>query len=216
MPPSISRPLKQLLIDKSLSLLARAAPWIGASRFWELRYRLGGSSGAGSYGDEAIRKAEFLNAFFDEKRIQSTIEFGCGDGAQLELLRVPQYLGLDISSTVIDRCRERYRGDPSKSFQHIDDKRDGVFDVALSLDVIYHLVEDDIYDRYLDSLFSVGAPWVVAYTSNVEAPVRTSPHVLHRAFVRDVLERFPHYQWILGSNVAESPLSATFFVFRRA
>ena len=34
----------------------------------------------------------------------------------------------------------------------------GLFDLVLSLDVIYHLVEDEVYDAYMRSLFTQCRP----------------------------------------------------------
>jgi hypothetical protein len=45
---------------------------------WEERYAVGGSSGVGSYGKFAEFKA-------DANKINTIIEFGCGDGNQPRL-----------------------------------------------------------------------------------------------------------------------------------
>ncbi|NIQ00794.1 MAG: hypothetical protein GWM98_10685, partial [Nitrospinaceae bacterium] len=88
----------------------------GSGNFWETRYARGGDSGHGSQGRLAQFKAEVLNRFVEQHRVESVIEFGCGDGGQLALLRFPRYIGLDVAPTAIARCRERFRADSSKSF----------------------------------------------------------------------------------------------------
>jgi hypothetical protein len=45
----------------------------------------------GSYGKFAAFKAEVLNAFVQEMRVDTVIEFGCGDGNQLTLARYPLF-----------------------------------------------------------------------------------------------------------------------------
>lgn len=54
-------------------------------------------------------------------------------------------------------------------------------DLALSLDVIFHLVEDDIYERYMRSLFAAANRFVIIYSDNEESP-REALHVRHRRF----------------------------------
>lgn len=204
-----------LLVDKAFSLLARLLPWVGSSRFWQWRYRLGGSSGAGSYGEEARSKADFLNAFFKMHSVRSVVEFGCGDGSQIALLEVEKYLGLDISLAAIERCRSAFQGDDSKRFCGVDEAPAEYFDAALSLDVIYHLVEDDVYFDYLERLFGVAAKWVVIYSSNPAVLTRVSPHVLHRPVVSDVESLRLAYSLVEATAPSKSPLAASFIVFRR-
>ncbi|MEM6772492.1 MAG: hypothetical protein AAF597_18085, partial [Bacteroidota bacterium] len=72
-----------------------------SAAYWEARYRKGGNSGAGSYGELARYKAEVINAFIEEHGIESVIEFGCGDGHQLGLLKMTNYLGVDVSTTAV-------------------------------------------------------------------------------------------------------------------
>jgi hypothetical protein len=159
----------------------------GTQLYWEERYRMGGNSGSGSYGRLALFKAEVLNAFVAEHGVTSVIELGCGDGNQLSLARYPTYIGLDISRTAIASCAARFAGDSSKSFflysppWFVDNR--GLFraELALSLDVIYHLMEDDIYHRYMSDLFKAGTRYVIVYSSNVEGR-ETISHFRSRRF----------------------------------
>src|SRR5579864_6395854 len=73
----------------------------GSQTYWDQRYAEGGTSGSGSYGEQAAFKAEILNGFVARHGIQSVIEFGCGDGNQLSLASYPSYVGLDVSRTAI-------------------------------------------------------------------------------------------------------------------
>ena len=57
-----------------------------SARYWEDRYADGGNSGDGSQGLNAQFKADFLNAFVKEPKVMNVIEYGCGDGRQLQLL----------------------------------------------------------------------------------------------------------------------------------
>ena len=115
------------------------------------------------------------------------IEFGCGDGNQLSLAEYPGYIGLDVSRTAIGLCQRRFAGDPAKSFFLYDGAcftdRAGIFtaDLALSLDVVYHLTEDSVFETYLRHLFAAGQRLVVIYSTNAEIG-GTAPHVRHRHF----------------------------------
>src|SRR5947207_1460070 len=161
----------------------------GSASYWEQRYRGGGDSGAGSYGRLADFKAEILNRFVAAHAVESVIEFGCGDGNQLSLARYPKYIGMDVSASAIQMCKKRFVEDLSKSFflYHPDCfvDRQGIFasDLSLSLDVIYHLVEDRIFDTYMRHLFGAGRRFVAVYSTNEDSSTDDA-HVKHRQFTR--------------------------------
>ena len=192
-----------------------------SGRYWERRYAAGRTSGAGSYGPVARFKAEFLNDFVRTTHVNSVIELGCGDGHQLGLAEYPSYLGLDVSPTATRLCIERFRDDPTKSFlcyQPDATENHGALsaDLALSLDVIFHLVEDTTFDRYMRLLFSCARRSVVVFSTNFDGDAEAA-HVRHRRF-SDWIERgMP--DWSLMQKV-ENPLKgeaseADFFVFGR-
>ena len=172
---------------RHISLLRQRLDFAGSAAFWERRYAKGGTSGPGSYGSLAHGKAEFLNAFVREHLVRSVIEFGCGDGHQLSLADYAGYVGLDVSRSAIALCKSRFASDATKSFFlyegscFVDVARVLSADLALSLDVIYHLIEDSIYETYMTHLFNAGERYVVVYSTN--STVRDdAPHVKHRCF----------------------------------
>ena len=55
-----------------------------SSKYWEDRYKNGGNSGAGSYNTLAKFKASVINHFIENNKIQSLIDYGVGDGNQLD------------------------------------------------------------------------------------------------------------------------------------
>jgi hypothetical protein len=119
--------------------------------------------------------------------VESVVEFGCGDGNQLSLATYPRYIGLDVSATAVKLCMHRFVGDPDKSFYLYDSScfadRAGLFraDLALSLDVVYHLIEDSVFDAYMSHLFDAARRYVVVYATN--GNIRDdAPHVRHRPF----------------------------------
>src|SRR5690625_3159471 len=114
--------------------------FLGSEDYWEERYSAGGTSGVGSYGKFAHFKADVLNDFVENQQIGSVIEFGCGDGNQLELAEYPMYTGYDVSETVIELCRERFSDDPKKRFRLMEEYSGEQAELALSLEVIYHQI----------------------------------------------------------------------------
>ena len=161
----------------------RSLAFPSSASFWESVYRKGGTSGPGSYGRLAEFKAEVLNEFVQKKNIRSVIEFGCGDGAQLGLAKYPEYVGLDVSATAIERCSSLFAHDSKKRFFLADGLPAdlGTFDLSLSLDVIYHLLEDAVFEEYMSRLFRFSRRFVAIYASNFDERTRAL-HVRHRKF----------------------------------
>lgn len=167
-----------------------------SSQYWENRYALKGDSGDGSYGHLAHFKAEIINDFVTKFNIASIIEFGCGDGAQLEFMKYPSYVGVDVSHTIIDKCRQDYSSDPSKTFVTTSelDTVEPKYDLALSLDVIYHLVEDSVFDQYMKQLFAATDSWIIIYSSNFDEAAEKMDHVRHRKFTTWIEQNCPEWE----------------------
>jgi len=173
---------------------ARNSSSFSSSNYWESRYREGRTSGAGSYNRLAIFKAETINRFIKDHRVHSVIEFGCGDGSQLRLAEYPAYVGVDVSRTVLDATRQAFEGDTTKRFVHVDDVGPEHFsDLSMSLDVIYHLVEDEVFERYMGQLFDSARRHVIVYSSNDVRP-SDSIHVRHRRFTDWIASSRPEFR----------------------
>lgn len=176
------------------------APFPGSAEYWEQRYARGGNSGAGSYRELAEFKAEFLNQLVQQNQFQSVIEFGCGDGNQLSLASYPRYVGYDVSEQAVALCRKRFRGDATKRFESTANTSAQTADLALSLDVVYHLVEDQVFHQYMARLFDSAQRMVVVYASNYDDTFEVpSQHVRHRQFTRWIAEH--RSQWKLTQHV---------------
>lgn len=161
----------------------------GSAAYWEKRYSAGANSGVGSYGLFAEFKAEILNEFVARHQVETVIEFGCGDGNQLTRAKYPEYLGIDVSSTAISTCRELFRDDGSKRFMLSSQYAGEHAELALSLDVIYHLVEDQVFEAYMRTLFNAGRRCIIVYSSDTDDNRGFDGlHVRHRKFTKWVLE----------------------------
>lgn len=200
-----------------------------SSSYWKLRYKKWWNSGAGSYGRLAKYKGEILNNFFRENNIQSAIEFGCWDGNNLKYYSIPRYVWLDISEHALSLCQEKFYNDQGKSFflyhpyTHCD--RHGIFSAqcGLSLDVVYHLIEDHIFEKYMIDLFSASQKFVIIYSSNTNInPNLQAQHVKHRNFTEWIsknltnwlfLEKYKSIYTFQHDELEES--FSDFYVFER-
>jgi SAM-dependent methyltransferase len=211
----LAAPWLRRLTSLAKAAAGRGEDFPGSGRYWEERYAGGGSSGRGSSGRRAARKARILNDFVRGRGVRSVIEFGCGDGRQLLLARYPRYLGFDVSPSVLKRCREVFTDDPDKSFRLMDRYDGERADLALSLDVIYHLVEEDLFESYMERLFSAGERFVIIYSSNTDSNLGfRGTHIRHRLFTKWVEEHAA--DWALKKKVPGWPLFRLAVPFRRA
>jgi SAM-dependent methyltransferase len=171
--------------------------FLGSAEYWEKRYAAGAGSGVGSYGVFAEFKASVLNEFVATHHVQTVIELGCGDGNQLGLANYQTYLGFDISSTVISKCRDLFASDEHKSFRLLSEYNGERADLALSLDVIFHLVEDSVFEHYMRMLFEASNRYVIIYSSDSDDNSgHEGTHVRHRRFTRWIEENLRGWRLI--------------------
>jgi hypothetical protein len=159
-------------------------------RYWDSRYaKARGNSGPGSRGLAAVRKAAYVNSLISERNVRTVIDWGCGDGVVASRLVVHRYIGLDVSERAIARAMTRppeaeaewhvYDGFCSPELPRAD--------LALSLDVMFHLVDESLYRAYLEMLFA-SARYVCIASTDYESSARA--HVRHRNFSKDISGRW--------------------------
>lgn len=193
----------------------------GSRDYWERRYSEGGASGPGSVGASAAFKAGYINRFVATHGVRDAIELGCGDGSQLAMLHIPSYVGFDVSDHAIAACRERFAGDSSKRFERIEALRDERADLAMSLDVAYHLVEDAVFHEYMRRLFAASREWVIVFSSSTERQQEVqAPHVRHRdvrAWISAHATEFGLFEHVPSPlfEGPDDPWSVDFFTYRR-
>ncbi|HEX5422878.1 MAG TPA: hypothetical protein VFW94_04965 [Candidatus Acidoferrales bacterium] len=211
-------------LSRSLAHPNKRGEFRSSQSYWKHRYDNNGNSGAGSYGRLAAFKAETISDYVARHSIASVIEFGCGDGAQLSLTDYPYYIGVDVSMKVIELCGKRFANDPSKSFMVLEefDATPVTADMSMSLDVIYHLVEERTYHDYMHRLVQSAERSICIYSSNVQLPGHVS-HIRHRRFtdwfdtnapewklVKTVRNRYPY-----DFNNPDETSWADFYFFER-
>lgn len=160
---------------------------------WDERYLQGGNSGRGSYGHHATGKAGYVNNVIDTYNIKSINDLGHGDGNQLTYFKGDfKYYGYDISTVINDRLREQYKGNDKYTFVRSLDEMEKC-DLALSLDVLYHIIDPEQWVYYLDKLFSLGK-YVLIYAVDLDKHVTT--YFKARPFTGYIKENFKNYELI--------------------
>ena len=164
--------------------------------YWENRYKGGDNSGLGSYGDEANFKSDYINKFISDYQIKTINDFGCGDSNQISMLNgFEKYTGFDISKTVLNLCIDKFKHD--NRFQFVNDTNNMLLsDVTFSLDVTYHVVEDEYFDEYMHNLFKLTNKYVLIYSINSNNSNGFAEHLKNRKFVDWVNNNYPNFELI--------------------
>lgn len=199
---------------------------IPSGEFWNEHYKNNGNSGTGSYHRLAEFKAEIVNQFITKEKIKSVIEIGCGDGNQLSLIHYNNYTGVDVSEVIVERNKKNYQNDNTKQFFCTKTEREKYinqkYDMSISMDVIFHLLEDQIFYDYMEDLFLLAERYVVIYSSNHEEYTKWSEY-RHRNFISYIQEKISGwelYQYIpnrypykIGEE--ETTSASDFYIFKK-
>lgn len=71
----------------------------------------------------------------------------------------------------------------------MDDYNGEKAELSLSLDVIYHLIENEVFDHYMRNLFGAARCYVIIYSSNLDEERGNSlNHIRHRKFTNWINE----------------------------
>jgi hypothetical protein len=184
--------------------------------YWDNRYKNNGNSGNGSYGLLAEFKAEIINNFIHENNIYNIIELGCGDGNQCSLFKIDNYLGLDISPSVIHYCNNKFQNNSKYNFKIYNNNylNKEIYELSLSLDVIYHILDDNEYKKYMEDLFNFSNKYVIIYSNNYEG--HKAGHMYTKNFTKDVENWFNNYKikQIIKQKYPEQS-SADFYIYEK-
>jgi hypothetical protein len=89
-----------------------------------------------------------------------------------------------------------------KAFMEFDNTKNNNIDafkrakMTISLDVLYHFVEQHVYESYLSTLFGMSKKYVVIYASDNENIKTYSAHVLIRSFTGYIKEHFKDFELV--------------------
>jgi SAM-dependent methyltransferase len=190
--------------------------------YWETRYKNGGNSGLGSRGDNLEFKGKVINQLIEKYNIKSICDLGCGDGEQIKTYNIKKYIGLDVSKSTIDNCKNIFKSDKNKKFYVYQDfnKKNNIVDATISIDVMYHIIEEDIYNNYLNDLINISSKYIIIYSYNnfTNRLINSHAHIKHREFVETMkskntklIEYIPNYQRIDDSD----KIYADFYIFEK-
>jgi SAM-dependent methyltransferase len=193
-----------------------------SAKYWEDRYKTGGNSGLGSYGKLADFKAQFINGFIREHQVKRLLDFGCGDGNQAGFLEIESYLGFDVSPSALQRCRDKFKGDSRRRFllydqaTFRDEARAFQADLAISMDVVFHLIEDEVFARYMSELFHGASRHVIIYSTNFDKSY-PAPHQVDRHFTAYLERQMPGWELTqtLVNPYKGKEVQADFFVYAK-
>ena len=189
-----------------------------SSNYWENRYKKNKTSGSGSYGDSAKFKSKIINDFVNENDVKNILELGCGDGNQLSLAKYPFYVGVDVSDSVIQKCKNNFAGDNEKIFHNLSEfmkiKNNYTFDLSLSLDVIYHLVEDDVFISHINELFS-SSKYVIIFSTDFDDIFYQRLHIRNRKFTDFIKENIKNYQLIKEIKNENKFIKVNFYIYKK-
>lgn len=144
--------------------------------YWDTRYKRGDSSGFGSVGKLREFKWDIINKYAGN--VNEVIDVGCGDLSFWEGRNCSKYSGIDISPTIIDR-NKKIRKNWKFICSPADVKIDISSNIVLCLDVLFHIMDDDIYLKILNNLMSYSNNLVFIYTWKIN-PFLNINHLKNR------------------------------------
>jgi predicted TPR repeat methyltransferase len=106
-------------------------------KFWNNRYdnnpELG--SGPGSRGEISSLKKKIIHDIISSNKIESVLDYGCGDLFCINPMQIPTYVGVDISDVVLKMNREKF---PERTFIRPEELTEKKFDLVICQDVLIH------------------------------------------------------------------------------
>jgi predicted O-methyltransferase YrrM len=191
-----------------------------SSTYWDERYKVGGNSGRGSYGYLAKYKGSIIQSILKKHEIQSMIDYGVGDGNQTRYYKTPPtYVGIDISPTAIQMCKDMFYYNHDKTFyttnEYFSLHKDTKYELAVSCDVILHLTDDKVYQEYMQTLFSLSSKYVLIYT--LDQDINHAMHVRFRKFTPYIESTFPDLELMemVPNKYKEQPIPLpNFYLYR--
>ena len=141
------------------------------------------------------------------------MDFGCGDCNQLKYIDLENvdYSGIDVSKHLIDKLKLDFEEHDFHTHEEIDDISNKK--LTMSIDVIYHLVNDNIYHEYMVNLFNKSNNYVLVYSTDINDKGNGS-HVKHRKFTDFVRDNHKDFELIeIIKN--ETELNVDFYLFKK-
>ncbi len=111
------------------------------------------------------------------------LDAGCGRGHLIDGLRRCGHwgVGIDSSPTAIDLAREQYGGTFERC-ELVDHKPDKPYDVVICIDVLFHILSDDIWRKAIGALCRYTSAEAVLILTDVYGENRFTlgDYIVHR------------------------------------
>lgn len=148
-----------------------------SEKYWDERYKEGGNSGYGSYGEQLEKKLKWLSGL----DIQTIAEVGCGDFnfGRMLLGKYPRasYTGYDVSPFIVEKNSILY---PYASFTN--EPLLPKADLVLCVDVLFHILDDKKAEEMLGGLEKIWTKYLAITAYERDQKEGLSPHVAIRKF----------------------------------
>ena len=123
---------------------------------------------------------------------------------------------------MVNKCKKEFNNDDTKSFYLTTDIPQIKADLTLSLDVIYHLVNDYAYNGYMHQLFESSNQFVIIYSTNSDQTNSPAVHIKNHKFSDWVDNHRPDFSLLTkinnkypynGDNTVSSPCD--FYIYQK-
>lgn len=173
-------------------------------------------------GDLLSWKASVVNSIIKENRVNSGLELGSGDGKFASLLSLKKYVGYDISDSAVTLANEKF-DNPNFRTSTKPPFFWRKFDITMSIDVIYHIVENRDFNKHMAKLFSAANTLVVIYSYPKKPSEKMSEHIKFNDFTSWAERQAPGWELVgqipnkfpFDENYPNSTSKSEFFVYKR-
>ena len=131
-------------------------------KFWNDRYKnnpkLG--SGPGSRGQNAKMKRDYLDNLIAENKIETVLDYGCGDLNCLTVDAIPIYYGVDTSDVVLQKNKINFP--QHKWLSSVGEiKKDLKFQLIVCNDVLIHQDTREKFDKIFNNCLELSEAYFV-------------------------------------------------------
>lgn len=116
------------------------------SKIYETDFWTNGS-GPGSHPDVTVEYRGILQKLFNDDRMTTYVDVGCGDWQFMKLIEIPEnktYVGYDIVKSVIDKNKELYEKDNIRFYHNTDINNIQGGDLLIVKDVMIHWPNEQV------------------------------------------------------------------------
>jgi len=130
--------------------------------YWENRYASNGSSGS----DPDIRHWiwRIIDRYMDSMSLEEVVDVGCGDLAFWEGRTCDDYVGVDVSPTIINQNKAKrpgWRFIQSPAEAHINGIKK---ECVLCMGVLFHIMEEEAFTKILQNLCKYSTRYIFVRT----------------------------------------------------